>query len=145
MQNFLSFFHRYRTRRNYLWVSAFGVGWCWGCASHLRDYLSADGANVSQFIATNWAYTLLTVFCVFLWPIATWQRAYCIGASELGATAYTAGLALLWGVTFCFHIPFYLSLALFLIVPLPLAISKGNLSRGISEPMDPSEHSQEAH
>jgi hypothetical protein len=144
MQNFLSFIHKYRTRWNYLWVSAFGVGWCWGCASYLREYLSAGGANVGQLIETNWAYTLLAVFCALLWPIASWQRVYCIGASELGATAYTAALAILWGTAFSFHISFYLSLTLFLVVPLPLAIPKGNLDRGISEPMDPPEHSQQA-
>jgi hypothetical protein len=133
MQKFRRFWHRYRTIDNYLWVSAFGVGWCWGCASQLQYYLSGGGAQVAQFIETNWEYTLLAFFCALLWPIATWQRAYCVGASQLGATVYTATMAILWGALFSFHISMPVAMALFLIVPLPLAIAKGNLDIGISE------------
>jgi hypothetical protein len=108
------------------------VPWFWYCTSRLRDYLSGGGSQVIWFIYTNWEFALLVLIGALLWAITTWQRMYCIGASELRATVGTAALAITWGLIFSSHISFPLSLAPFIILTLPMVIPKGKLDRGIS-------------
>jgi hypothetical protein len=136
MWKFLNFLHGYRTRINYMWISVFSVGWCWECASHLRDYLAVGGRTAGQFVAANSAYALVTGIAALVWPVATWQRTYCVGAPKWGAALYTAGLAILWAVLFSLHLSRPIALGLWLLVPLPLAIPKGDLGRGIVEPVE---------
>lgn len=112
-----------------MWVSVVGVGFVWGWAFHLRDYLSAGTGSPSQYVQANLGATVVSAVGLWVWPIATWQRLNFIGASELGATVGVAVLALLWAVFFIIHIPVTAAVILLVIVPLPLAIPKGNPDR----------------
>ena len=123
----------YRNRLQFMWVSVVGAGFVWGWAYHLRDYLSSETGSPGQYVQANLGATVVSAVGLLVWPIATWQPLNFIGASELGATIGVVALALLWAVFFIFHIPITASLVLLVIVPLPLAIPKGNPDRERAE------------
>src|SRR5271157_69631 len=116
-----------------MWVSVLGAGFVWGWAYHLRDYLAAGTGSTGEFVQANFGMMLVSATGPLVWTVATWQRLSFIVASELGSTVGVAAFALLWAALFIFRIPMTVAMVLLIIIPLPLAIPRGNPDRKRAE------------